>query len=138
MHIADALVFVLVGFAILLWALGVADNDVFATTQTTLTAIGQILGLSGIVLFALNLIISARFLWLEALFGGLNRLYIQHSRYGQWAFIALLFHPLTLVFQYSAGSFVLAIKFLLPSDNVALTFGIIGLYSMIALIVLTL
>ncbi len=121
-----------------LWYRGVADNNVFTTTESTLTAIGQVLGFIGIVLFALNLIISARFIWLEGLFGGLNRLYIQHSRYGQWAFIALLFHPLLLVFQYSGGSFVLAIKFLLPSDNVPLTFGIIGLYSMIALIALTL
>jgi len=121
-----------------LWALAPRLEPAFSSFGSSATAIGQILGLVGVSLFAVNLILSARLKWIEYIFQGLNRMYVQHSRYGQIAFMALLFHPLLLSIQYSAGSFLGAAKFIFPSSNVAMDLGIFGLGSMILLIVLTL
>lgn len=66
----------------------------------TMTAIGQMLGLVGMAMFALNLVLSARLKWLESIFGGMNKIYIVHHTLGGLAFILLLLHPLFLVARY--------------------------------------
>ena len=60
----------------------------------------QALGLSGMAMFALNLVLSARLKWLESIFGGMNKIYIAHHILGGLAFILLLLHPLFLSDPY--------------------------------------
>ncbi|MDO8521404.1 MAG: ferric reductase-like transmembrane domain-containing protein [bacterium] len=70
----------------------------------TMTAIGQMLGLVGMAMFALNLVLSARLKWLESIFGGMNKIYIVHHTLGGLAFILLLLHPLFLIARYLQAS----------------------------------
>lgn len=131
------LVWIMVGIPALLWFRATAQTPRFENFSAIMMSLGQLLGLAGMSLFAVNLLLSARLRWVESLFFGLNRVYSAHSRYGQIAFIALLFHPLFLAIRYGAGSWRNAAQFLLPSRNWPIDFGIAALWLMILLIILT-
>lgn len=117
----------------------------------TMTAIGQMLGLVGMAMFALNLVLSARLKWLESIFGGMNKIYIVHHILGGLAFILLLLHPLFLVARYlqmegAAIKQVLMLfvwnpacgeHFLLLAPECSTTFGVTGLFLMILFLVIT-
>jgi predicted ferric reductase len=105
--------------------------------QTTLTSVGQLLGLIGMAMFSLNLVLSARLKILEPYFDGLNRIYLNHHTFGATAFILLLFHPLLLVTKYIPISLTAAAEFFLPSGNSAVTYGIFGLSLMMVLLAIT-
>ncbi len=123
---------------VLMWLAETSILARFSDWVTGLTSIGQLLGLIGVAMFAVNLILSARLPFFEKYFHGLNDLYVRHSQLGQLALMMLLFHPLFLLMQYSGGTFYGAAMFLLPGRDWALNFGIISLGSMIFLIILTL
>jgi len=78
----------------------------------TTTAIGQVLGLVGMAMFALNLVLSARLKRLEGLFGGMNKIYIAHHILGGLAFVLLLLHPLFIVGKYLPNAAMQAVKIL--------------------------
>jgi len=86
-------------------------------------------------LFAVGLILSARFKFLDRLWG-LNRVYIHHHRFGAIAFILLLLHPVFLLVRYLTISLDSAFTFL-TSYNLAIIFGKLSLLGMIILLVLT-
>ncbi len=103
-----------------------------------MTSIGQVLGLVGMALMAINLLLSARLRFWERYFNGLNKVYEKHSQIGQAALMMMLFHPLMLIPRYAGGSFHGALLFLLPSSNWPQNWGILALGLMIGLLVLTL
>jgi predicted ferric reductase len=82
------------------------------------TTFGRLAGLIGIILFAINLLLSVRRRWLENFFGGINRVFIAHHITGSIAFIFILFHPLFLALRlveiHSLVTVTDAAKFLLP------------------------
>ncbi|PIR07236.1 MAG: ferric reductase [Candidatus Komeilibacteria bacterium CG11_big_fil_rev_8_21_14_0_20_36_20] len=88
-------------------------------------------------LFALNLILSGRFKFMEDYFGGLNKMYVLHHLTGATAFVFLLFHPLFLAGHYILFSLRQAALFLLPSGHWPINFGIAALAIMIILLILT-
>lgn len=122
---------------IVLWFLAPAGIPRFSSFESSMANIGQLLGLVGVSLFALNLILSARLHVLEKYFNGLNKVYERHGQIGQVALMMLLFHPLFLLFIY-ADSLSSAAIFLLPSANWPQNFGIFALAIMLSLIVITL
>ncbi|MFA6422028.1 MAG: ferredoxin reductase family protein [Candidatus Buchananbacteria bacterium] len=132
------IILILALLPILLWLIFPAPLPRFSSLTIGLSNIGQIFGLVGASLFAINLILSARFKSLEKIFNGLNGVYLQHDQLGQIALMLLLFHPLLLIPKYASGSFVNAALFLLPSANIAINLGIYSLALMIFLIILTL
>jgi predicted ferric reductase len=89
-------------------------------------------------MFALTLVLSSRLRPLEGFFGGLNRVYVAHHVFGSLALVLLLFHPLALAAERSTISARSAALLLLPSTNWPVTWGILGLLSMMLLLVLTL
>lgn len=103
--------------------------------------VGRIAALVGIVLYAINFILSTRLKFLEDMFGGLNRVYIAHHITGGLALVALLIHPLTLAFRYVPDQMRDAALFLLPDTsapiNWAINFGFVAFTGMILLLVLT-
>ncbi len=113
-------------------------GDRFSTMATTLTSLGQITGLLGLTLFSITLILSARLKIFEIFFGSLDKVYKIHHKFGIVSFLFLLAHPLFLAFKYliliSASS---AATFLLPSSDWAKNFGIISLYLMMILLIIT-
>lgn len=119
------------------WFYSKPINMRFVSSVATLTSLGQITGLTGMAMFALTLILSARFKFLENYFGGLNRIYIIHHFFGSFAFILLLFHPLFLALKFVQFSTRSAALFLLPGSDLSINFGIIALLLMILLLVIT-
>jgi predicted ferric reductase len=132
------LVLILALLPVVLWLLSPALTPRFSSFSVGMSNMGQILGLVGAAMFAINLMLSTRLHFIEKLFFGLNRVYYRHSHLGQIAFMLLLFHSLLLIPKYSGGSFYRAALFLLPSNNLAINFGWFALVGMILLIVITL
>ncbi|NVN97572.1 ferric reductase-like transmembrane domain-containing protein [Candidatus Nomurabacteria bacterium] len=109
----------------------------FADLNSITTSLGQILGLVGMALFAINLILAGRFKWLDKHFRGLDKVYANHSKIGAIAFSMLLFHPLMLVVKYIAISTNAAALFFVPFTNMPITWGIISLFLMIVFLSIT-
>lgn len=115
--------------------------------------LGKITGIIGLVLYAINLLLSTRLRFLENLFGGLNRVYIAHHITGGIALALLLFHPLFLAIRYlelhALATLQVVAKQLLPRgmdfsgdfptllDNVAFNSGIIAFIGMVGLLFVT-
>jgi len=103
--------------------------------------VGRISALVGIVLYALDFILSTRLKFLENLFGGLNRVYIAHHIIGGFALVAILIHPLALAFRSVPDQMRLAAEFLLPrisgSIDWPVNFGFVAFSGMVFLLMLT-
>lgn len=100
-------------------------------------ALGRLLGVMGICFYSINLILSSRWRFIEALFGGLNRVYIAHHIIGGIALIMLLFHPIVLAIARASSSWYGSLAFLLPSTDIAKNLGILALTGMVLLLILT-
>jgi predicted ferric reductase len=137
LNIGWIIVILLSVMPVVFWFFTPSVNSSFNTTQNIIISLGEMFGMVGIVMFSFNFILAARLPFVEKLFGGLNRVYKKHNFLGQLALILLLFHPLFLLPKYSS-SFLEAVNFLFLSDLWARNFGIIALWLMIFLIILTL
>lgn len=122
---------------VVIWGFMAPLADRFADINSTTTSLGQILGLVGMALFAINLILAGRFKWLDKHFKGLDKVYVNHSKIGAIAFSMLLFHPLMLVVKYLAISTNAAALFFVPFVNMPITWGILSLFLMIVLLSIT-
>jgi predicted ferric reductase len=109
----------------------------FFDLNSSMTSIGQITGLLGMILFSINLILSNRSVFFDRLFSGLHKLYFFHKWLGAISFSLLLFHPLFLVVKYVRFSLLDAAMFLLPGGEISITMGIVSLGLMIILLILT-
>ncbi len=105
--------------------------------ENIIVTLGELFGLIGIVMFSINLILSARFSFINKLFHGLSDIYKKHNILGQIAFILLLFHPILLLPRYTP-SLLDAFSFLFIGDSLAINLGIVSIWLMIILIILTL
>jgi len=112
-------------------------NYRFFNFIATMTSIGQMLGIIGLALFSINLILSFRIKIVERFFYGLNNIYNFHHQIGALSFALLLFHPLFLVFSYLSVSLKSAADFLIPFNNIPVTYGSLSLIIMMILIILT-
>ncbi len=123
---------VITGF---LWLL--TKTGYFAIGADPLRALSQILALVGATLLAINFILAARLKVVEDLFKGLDKVYHAHHWTGALATVFLINHPIWLVIN-AIPQYQLAKLYLLPSDSKAYTLGILALYSMLLLILITL
>ena len=131
------IVTILAFIPILLWLNVPSSQSRLAGFSTILASLGQLFGLVGVVLFSINLILSARLRLFDRYLNGLNNVYLKHNQIGQIALILLLFHPLLLISKYSVNIHEAAL-FLWLSDDWAINWGILALGIMIFLIVITL
>lgn len=122
---------------VLRWIAIAPLNYRFFDLSATMTSFGQITGLAGMAMFSISLILSARLKFLDKYFYGLDKVYKYHHAIGAFSFSLLLFHPLFLVFRYIQFSLRDAALFFLPSSDLARNFGIVSLFFMIILMVLT-
>jgi len=101
---------------VIIW-LGLPGNlDQFKSFYGIMSAIGELTGLAGMILYALNLVYATRLKFLEPLFGGLNRVYITHHIIGGLALVLLAFHPLFLMLRTITTSVYESAMLLLPHD----------------------
>ena len=128
-------------------------SETFNSFSNGLVAFGQLAGLVGFMLYAINLVLSIRRRWLENLFGGLNRVYIAHHLTGGIALVLILFHPVFLALRYveltTLSTFRDAAHYLLPralhfdasyydvQEAVAINNGIIAFIGMVGLLFIT-
>lgn len=105
----------------------------------TLTAytLGQLLGVFGFTAFTYALLMSIRVPAQEFLFGDLGNSYRFHQTIGTVSLIALLLHPIFLVWNYVTFSLRSAAEFLLPIGELAKTLGILALFILTLCLVLT-
>lgn len=122
---------------VIIWSFMAPLAERFADLNSITTSLGQILGLVGMTLFAVNLILAGRFKWLDKHFKGLDKVYANHSKIGAIAFSMLLFHPLMLVVKYVAISTNAAALFFVPFTNMPITWGILSILLMIVLLSIT-
>ncbi len=106
--------------------------------ELSILSLGQILALTGVVLFSINFILSGRFKFLEPLFNGLNRMYIIHHLVGEVALLLLLLHPMFIIFYYLKFSVEIAFSVLFPPlSDFPVWLGIAALTSLVTLLILT-
>ncbi len=98
--------------------------------------ISQIISLLGTMLLCLSFILSTRNRFMEDLFGGLDKVYKVHHLCGGLSFVMLLHHPLFLALNVLPKT-DLAIKYFWFSSLWPYNFGIIGLYTILILLILT-
>ncbi len=122
---------------VIIWSLMAPISSRFVDINTITTSLGQILGLVGMTLFAINLILAGRFKWFDKYFKGLDKVYANHSKIGAISFSMLLFHPLFLVVKYIFISTHSAALFFVPFLDMPVTWGILSLLLMIILLSFT-
>ena len=137
-HWGWPLLIVLAGLPIMMWLNMLPLGDRLGNSYLSLTSLGRIAGIAAIVLYCFNLILTTRLQLIESLFGGLNKMFIAHHIVGGLAICLALFHSLALTLRLTTVSFKDAAKLSLPfTTNWPTTFGVIGLWLFIVLMILT-
>ena len=140
---------------VLWWRL--QSTNPFGSPSLLLESGGLITGIVGVVLYSISLVLMTRLRLLENVFGGLNRVYIAHHIVGGLSLIFSLLHPLGLALSMALSSMKAAALLLLPHDLLpiaalfdqsnqshvlvlqqwATTLGIVGLWLMVGLLIIT-
>ena len=123
---------------LVLWAFTQQLDIRFQGRYLTLTSIAVLLALAGTSAFALNLVLGARLRPVEALFGGLERMYKAHRLNGQVAFLLLLGHVVLILASRATISTATALDLLRPSAGWTVFAGVLAFAGMVVVIVLTL
>lgn len=87
---------ILVAIPPIIWLTMMPLADRFGNSSLTFLSLGRLTGIIGMTLLSVNIILTTRGRFLDNLFGGLNKVYLNHHLIGSIAFILLLFHPLAL------------------------------------------
>lgn len=121
-----------------LWSLSIPLTERLTNSATIWRSIGQISGLLGMSFLTGNIILSARFKFLDRWFKGLNFVYQDHHWLGTFSFCLLLVHPLALAVRLLSISLYTAAQFLIPDPkNIPAFEGTIALLLMITVLVMT-
>lgn len=88
-------------------------------------------GLTGLLLYAVTIVLSARFSVIESYIGGLDKVYRQHHLIGCLSLIFLVAHPSLLAWKYARISLERSAHLFGPSTRWPLLAGQIALYVMI-------
>ncbi len=123
------LILLLIAITLGLWATSKENLISYIATQP-LIALSQAMALMGFVLMSVTLILSTRIKVIEAIFGGLDKVYSLHAFLGGLAFLFIINHPLLLVLRALPNT-VLAYTYLFPSADVALNLGVYAIYLML-------
>ena len=130
--------FVLCGIPVALWAGSAPLDSRFEGRFLTLTSIAVILAYAGTSAFALNLVLGARLRPVEALFGGLERMYDVHRVNGQIAFVLLLGHVAFILASRATISTSTALDLLHPGAGWTVFAGVLAFSGLTLAILLTL
>lgn len=129
---------VLCAVPLLLWARSAPLDARFDGSFTTLTSIAVLCAFAGTSAFALNLVLGARLRYVEALLGGLDRMYKAHRVNGQIAFALLLGHVVLILASRATVSTDTALDLLGPGAGWTVFAGVLAFGAMTVSIVMTL
>jgi predicted ferric reductase len=121
-----------------LWAATAPLGTRFDGRFQTLTSIAVLLAYAGTTAFALNLVLGARLRFVEALFGGLDRMYRAHRVNGELAFALLLGHVVLILASRATISTETALDLLGPGAGWTVFAGVLAFTAMTVGIVVTL
>lgn len=137
-YLGVVVIIFLVLIPLFIWYLNASNLPLWTNVSVILRTLGRITGIAGMVLFAINMILSARLKFLEPYFQGLPNLYNKHHLIGAIAFGLILFHPLFLGAQFLSVSIIVAAQFFIPNfKNLPLLGGMISLGIMILSLFIT-
>jgi predicted ferric reductase len=122
----------------LLWLRALPLDVRFVGASTTLSSLGTLIGLVGVSSFALNLVLGARFGFVDGLFGGLDRMYRIHQVNGRVAYLLLLAHATLIVSSRATVSLQAALELFTPAAGWTIAAGVVALLAMTISISLTL
>ncbi|MBA3376062.1 MAG: ferredoxin reductase family protein [Actinobacteria bacterium] len=128
----------LCGIPLVLWAQATPLDARFTGQFATLTSIAVLLAYVGTSAFALNIVLGARLRPVEALLGGLDRMYRTHRILGQAAFVLLLGHVVLILASRATISTDTALDLLRPGAGWTVFAGVLAFGGMTLAIVLTL
>jgi predicted ferric reductase len=123
---------------LLLWARSAPLEPRFDGSYAALTSLAVLCALAGTSAFALNLVLGARLRVVEALFGGLDRVYRAHRVNGQVAFALLLSHVALILAARATVSTDAALDLLRPGAGWTVFAGVLAFAAMTVAIALTL
>lgn len=103
----------------------------------SITSLGQMLGLIGFMLLTFNVILGSRLKYLEDYFYSQNKIYIVHHLIGGAGLVLLILHPVILSLRYLSISPGQALSFVALGTNINERFGVLALWLMIILLVIT-
>jgi predicted ferric reductase len=129
---------VLCGIPVALWAGSAPLDSRFDGDFRTLTSLAVVCALAGTAAFALNLVLGARLRPVEALFGGLERMYDMHRLNGEIAFVLLLGHVVLILASRATISTSTALDLLTPAAGWTVVAGVLAFAGMVVAVVLTL
>lgn len=110
----------------------------FTTNYSVLGELSRVTGILAVVCYCFNLILTTRLSFLETMFGGLNKLFIAHHLVGGLSLCFALLHTVTVALRSATISLHDAAWILIPGGySTAVTFGVVGLWSFIGLMVVT-
>jgi predicted ferric reductase len=109
----------------------------FQNSTAILISFGQFTALIGMMMLSISIFLSARFKWLESLFGDLNHLYIVHEILGGIGTLFILSHPVFLAIYKAQTSVIGGLLYLFPRMNFAATLGSLALWLLVGLVFVT-
>lgn len=115
-----------------LWLIAKAESSV----PSLATGTAQILGLLGMVTLSWTFVLAMRHKVIEAMFGGLDKVYKVHHIMGGMAFVLLINHVLLLIVGTMPANTLKL--YLVPGTSLDYTMGQLALYTMFILLSLTL
>jgi predicted ferric reductase len=128
----------LCGVPVVLWVFSAPLDPRFSGEFASLTSVAVLCAFAGTSAFALNLLLGARLRPVDALFGGLDRMYKAHRLNGQIAFALLLGHVAFMLAARGTISTETALDLLSPGAGWTVFAGVLAFAAMTVAIVLTL
>lgn len=107
-----------------------------ADSADPLYELGTSYGFWGMVFFCLNFVLATRWRWVEALSGGLDKVYQLHGLVGKWTLSLLVAHYALLLFQALPDTRTV-LAYSIPGLDVSYTLGGLGLFVLTGLVVVT-
>lgn len=100
-------------------------------------SLGRVLGLVGLSIFAIGLILSSRFVWMDKFFSDLTKLLKVHRWLGIISFSFIILHPIFLALALLPGSSQAAWSIFWTWSQPAYVFGYIAILLFMFLVVMT-
>lgn len=137
--LANAIIYGLPILAIPLWALSYPETTFRHNLKPWFIYTSQVAGIMGFIMYALSLVLSTRIIWIEDLFGGLDKVYQTHHTIGKIAFFLILYHPIALAARWIPQDVGKALQYVFPTHRrLAIDLGSWAMLGFILLMLITL
>lgn len=122
---------------VLLWAISGSLN--YNSIWSVFHILGQACGILAFSFFGINMILAARYPWVEYLFSGLDKVYKAHHKWGAYGFGFMILHPVFLALRYLGVSPSASYEFLMGGfSDFAVMWGRLAMFTIFIILFVTL